>query len=154
MKIDGPVWGVVTAKPCYHTHRSCPEEKNPRNNLGIVQRYENEGEAIKAGHYRPCPLCCHDRVVEIEGGQMIRLTVEQIDTLRAIVKIFAEKKIPLTLSQIADERGRKISTCFAIVKRLVRHGLVSKKKGVTGNKAVNGSILPTLMANKVLRQIA
>jgi DNA-binding MarR family transcriptional regulator len=84
---------------------------------------------------------------------MVHLTVEQIDTLQAIKKVYAETGKPMTLSQIANVRKRKVSTCFRIVSTLADKGLVLKKKGKVGAKGVNAGITPSAAGSRILAKM-
>jgi DNA-binding MarR family transcriptional regulator len=84
---------------------------------------------------------------------MVHLTVEQIDTLKAIKKVYTDTGKPMTLSQIAGVRKRKVSTCFRIVTTLAEKGLVSKKKGTVGHKTVNAGITPTSAGSRILAKL-
>lgn len=149
-----PVWGMRVATVCYHIAPDCPYliEKDYQT-MSPPTKYENEKEAVKAGHLRPCVKCCGAAAVTDDEG-MIRLTVEQIDTLRVVQRIYSETKAPLTLAQIARARERKISTCFRIVKILVKKKLLVKRCSRGGNrKNIIGSILPSHRTSKLLAKI-
>lgn len=149
-----PVWGILRPASVYHSAPNCPEilDRITRT-ISKPIKYANEDEAFKAGHLSMCGMCRKGVLIEYEEELYMRLTVEQISTIRIIKSVHDRTKTPLTLSQIATERKRKISTCFMLVNGLVRKGLVRKIYGKRGKKAVNRSIVPTELATKVLAKL-
>lgn len=144
------VWGAVTPGPCYHTDPGCPVIRdNLEAEIRVVREYENEDAAFAAGHTDLCPLCRKAIIIQDEELKMVRLTVEQIDTMRVIRDRYDDIKNPLTLSTIAKARKRRISTCFTIVNALVKKGMLVKRLAKSG-KATNGSIIPTPAGRRVL----
>lgn len=146
------VYGVVAPAVCFHTTPLCPRiVERDWQTMSKPVRYENAHEAVNAGHLRPCNVCAVALAVN-DGEGMIRLTVEQIDTLRVIQKIYDATKSPMTLSQIAAERKREISTCFKIVNALVEKGLIVKRR--QGRPLKNsGSIVPSTRVSKILAAV-
>jgi DNA-binding MarR family transcriptional regulator len=142
------VWGVIVPSKVYHTNRTCVSLVERVGGFKVFREYESEHEAFMAGHTEPCPTCPRILSVMDEELKMIRLTVEQIDTMQVVQRQFDETKLPLTLSAIAKARGRKISTCHTMVKTLVKKGLLAKKMARV--KASNGSVIPTAAGRRVL----
>ena len=149
-----PVWGVVKASVAYHSTTDCPRLVD-RIAGDVIRpiRYESEDAAFKAGHLQMCGMCAKGIPIEYEDGMYMRLTAEQISTLKIISSIYAKTQKPLTLSDIAVVRDRKVSTCYLLVSRLVKKGLVKKLLGKRGKKALNRSLLPTALSARVLSRL-
>lgn len=149
-----PAWGSVMVSSAWHVSPHCPRLKDSiRRAPAFVAQYEDADHAFKTGHNEPCGVCAKLKFFEDEEIGMVHLTVEQIDTLHAIKKVYGETGKPMTLSQIADVRKRKVSTCFRIVATLADKGLVLKKKGRAGGKAVNAGIAPSAAGSRILAKM-
>lgn len=119
----------------------------------FVAQYEDADHAFRTGHIEPCGTCAKLTFLKDEEIGMVHVTVEQIDTLKAIRRIYGETKKPMTLSQIALARKRKVSTCFRIVTTLTEKGLVLKKKGKSGRKSSNAGISLSAAGSRVLAKL-
>lgn len=147
------VFGVVVPNVVWHSSPACPRLQIEFKYTTKPIRYESKEDAFKAGHIRPCMWCEKDIIAEKEEGKYVRLTAEQLHTIRTISKIYLEKGM-MSLSEIAQRRDRQVSTCFVITRALVKKGLVMQDLDERTRKAKSRSIRPTAAAARVIKQLA
>jgi DNA-binding MarR family transcriptional regulator len=150
------VFATVTPAVCYHSSPDCHllvNNARTGGHMGPTIEYASAAEAFAAGHIRPCASCLSKMAVKIEGDTYMRLTVEQLDTLRIIKKLTAQPDVRLKLRDIATARKCHVSTCYVLVRILQKKKLVKKEYEPGHRKARSGTITPTPLAERVLQEM-
>jgi len=150
----GDVYGVVRARLAWHDSKDCPRIREQlKAATTVLVRYESEDAAFKAGHCQPCQVCRGGVLVECGDNLFMRLTVEQIDTLKQVKRLAGQSAAPLAISSIAAARQRGTSTVTRAVNMMVDRGLLGKRRPRTGRKAPNYSIVLTSLGHRVLSKL-
>jgi len=147
--VSRPVWGVIRANVCFHVSPGCKKLKSEGLRANPPTEYMNELAAYDAGHLRPCPSCAGGIYVDDAS-----LTADQLETLRAIHSIQESQCSSMTISQVAKHRGKNITTCHAIINKLVKKGLVKKDYNKFLNKAKNKTIRITPFGAQIIRSVS
>lgn len=149
------VYGTVAASACYHSTPDCPvmSDYEGRRDANKPVRYDSDKAAFTAGHLRPCGVCMKYIAVHLEGETYMRLTVEQLETLRIIKRLTADPTTRLKLKDIAAARRCHVSTCYVLVRVLQKKKLIRKDYEAGARKARSGTIRPTELADKVLKKM-